>query len=414
MSITYRVITGDTFDLISRKTYGTEKESSRIVRANPGVVEPLTPGTSIAIPDLPGRPQNVKQSAASTELDEVAILIEGVRFRFWSEVRLTRSIDSMDTIEFSAPFQSTNAGFRESFRPFSFKTVEITIGGEPLFTGTMVDVLPILENDNRTLNIAGYSLPGVLEDCTPPASSFQLEQIQFDDAGLRDIATTLAAPFGISVDFQAEQGSVFERVAISSGQKILAFLTGLAKQRNLIITSSPKGALVFLKSAESGNPVAVLRQGASPVMSVVPSFISRSYYSDITGIEPTLVGLSGSRFTVRNPRLTGVVRPFTFTVPDTLDADMKQAVEAKAGKMFGNMVTYSVTVDTWRDPAGNIWEPNTLIKLNAPDAMVYTDYEFVVRSIEFNRDSKSETAILKLVIPGAFSGKIPETLPWDE
>ncbi len=411
MSITYRVITGDTFDLISRKTYGTEKESNRLVRANPGVSEPLTPGILITIPNLPGRPQNIKQSAASTELDEVAILIDGNRFRFWSEIRLTRSIDSMDTVEFSAPFDSTQPGFRSSFRPFSFKTVEITIGGSPLFTGTMVSVLPTLENDNRTLSIGGYSLPGVLNDCTPPASSFPLE---FDDVGLRTIASTLSETFGISVDFQAEQGSIFERVAIEPGQKVLAFLTDLAKQRNLIITSSPTGELIFLKSIESGNPVSILRQGASPVMLVEPSFNPQSYYSDITGIEPVLSGLSGSQFTVQNPRLMGVVRPFTFTIPDTRDADLKQAVETKVGKMFGNMVTYSVTVDTWRDPAGNLWEPNTLIKLNAPDAMVYTDYNFLVRSIEFNRDSKSQTAVLKLVIPGAFSGKIPETLPWDE
>lgn len=410
MSTTYSVITGDTFESISRKKYGTEKEADLIARANPGVAQPLTAGTTLIVPVLPDAPQNVPQQAAADTEDEVAILIDGKRFRFWDKVRITRSIDTMDTVEFGAPFDSEAPGFRETFRPFSFKTVVITVGGTPLFTGTMVAVNPVVENAQKVISVSGYSLPGVLNDCTSPASSFPLE---YDNQGLREIATALAAPFGISVDFQADQGAVFERVASEPGKKVLAFLTELAKQRNLIISSSSRGKLIFLQSAESGQPVARLQQGSAPVLSVTPFFSPQEYYSHITGIEPVVVGLAGSQFTVKNPRLLGVTRPLTFNAPDTLDADVKAAVEAKAGRMFGSMASYSVRVATWRDPNGKLWEPNTLIKLLAPDAMIYNEYEFIIRSIEFSRDRATETATLNLVIPGSFSGKIPEALPWD-
>jgi len=411
LSTMYSVITGDTFESISRKKYGTEKEADRIARANPGVAEPLTAGTTLTVPVLPEAPQNLQQAADSSTDDEVAILIDGQRFRFWDKVRITRSIDTMDTVEFGAPFDSEAPGFRETFRPFSFKTVVITVGGTPLFTGTMVAVNPVLENAQKIISVSGYSLPGVLNDCTSPASSFPLE---YDNQGLREIATALAAPFGISVDFQADQGAVFERVASEPGKKVLAFLTELAKQRNLIISSSSRGKLVFLQSAESGQPVARLQQGSAPVLSVTPFFSPQEYYSHITGIEPVVVGLAGSQFTVKNPRLLGVTRPLTFNAPDTLDADVKSAVEAKAGRMFGNMASYSVRVATWRDPSGKLWEPNTAIKLRAPDAMIYNEYKFIIRSIEFSRDRATETATLNLVIPGSFSGKVPGALPWDE
>lgn len=411
MSTTYNVITGDTFESISRKKYGTEKEADRIARANPGVAEPLTAGTTLTVPVLPEAPQNLQQAADSSTDDEVAILIDGKRFRFWDKVRITRAIDTMDTVEFGAPFDSEAPGFRETFRPFSFKTVVITVGGTPLFTGTMVAVSPVLENAQKVISVSGYSLPGVLNDCTSPASSFPLE---FDNQGLREIATAMAAPFGISVDFQADQGAVFERVASEPGKKVLAFLTELAKQRNLIISSSSRGKLLFLQSSEGGQPVARLQQGVAPVLSVTPFFSPQEYYSHITGIEPVVVGLAGSQFTVKNPRLLGVTRPLTFNAPDTLDADVKSAVEAKSGRMFGNMASYSVRVATWRDPNGKLWEPNTSIKLLAPDAMIYKEYEFIIRSIEFSRDRATETATLNLVIPGSFSGKVPEALPWDE
>ena len=411
MSTTYNVITGDTFESISRRKYGTEGEADLIARANPGAVQPLTAGTTLTIPVLPDAPRNIQQTAWSSTDDEVAVLIDGKRFRFWDKIRITRAIDTMDTVEFGAPFNSKAPGFRESFRPFSFKLVVITVGGAPLFTGTMVAVNPVIENAQKVISVSGYSLPGVLNDCTSPASSFPLE---FDNQGLREIATALAAPFGISVEFLADQGAVFERVASEPGKKVLAFLTELAKQRNLIISSSSRGKLIFLQSAEKGQPVAILQQGSAPVLSVTPFFSPQEYYSHITGIEPVIVGLAGSQFTVKNPRLLGVTRPLTFNAPDTLDADVKAAVEAKAGRMFGSMASYSVRVATWRDSSGKLWEPNTLVRLLAPDAMIYKEYEFVIRSIEFSRDRATETATLNLVIPGSFSGKIPETLPWDE
>lgn len=412
----YTVVTGDTFDSISRKNYGTEQQSDFIARANPGVFEPLAAGTTLTIPVLPDAPQNVQQQAADVTENEVAILIDGERFRFWDSVRITRSIDAMDIIEFSAPFESEAPGFRETFRPFSFKNMVVTVGGDPLFTGTMIAVNPVLENASKTLSIGGYSLPGVLNDCTPPASMFgkQGSKLQTDDQGLREIATTLAAPFGISVEFLADQGSTFERVAIEPGKKILPYLTKLAQQRNLIISSSSRGKLIFLQSSDGGQPVAKLQQGSAPVLSVTPFFSPQEYYSHITGIEPVFLGFGGSQFPVKNPHLLGIVRPFTFNIPDTLDADIEQAVEAKVGRMFGNMASYSVSVATWRDPSGNLWEPNTSITLLAPDAMIYTSYEFIIRSIEFSKDSATETATLNLMIPGSFSGKIPEVLPWDE
>lgn len=410
MSSTYSVIAGDTFESIARKKYGDDKEADRIARANPGIAEPLSAGTTITVPTLPGAPQNLPSQAPADRDDEVAILIDGERFRFWDKVRITRAIDSMDTVEFGAPFDADAPDFKETFRPFSFKPVAITVGGSPLFTGTMVGVTPVVGNTQKVISVSGYSLPGVLNDCTPPASAFPLE---FNDQGLREIAAAIASPFGVSVEFKADQGAIFERVACEPGKKALSFLADLAKQRNLIMSSSSRGAVVFWQSVSSGRPVARLQQGSAPVLSVTPFFSPQEYYSHITGIEPVIVGLEGSQFTVKNPRLQGVTRPITFKAQDTLNADVKGAVEAKAGRMFGNMASYSVRVGTWRDPNGSLWEPNTTVKLLAPEAMVYNEYEFVIRSVEFSRERAVETAILNLVIPGSFSGQTPEALPWD-
>lgn len=410
MSTTFRAGTGDTFESVARKVYGDERRARTIAQANPGVQEPIPPGTVLSVPPAPGAPTDKAAQAPTNTANEVALLIDGTRFRFWSDLRLTRSLDAMDTVEFSAPFEADAPGFRETFRPFSFKALDVTVGGSPLFTGTLVGVMPELANDQKTIGVSGYSRPGVLNDCTAPASAYPIE---FNGLDLKAIAAALCEPFGLGVVFDGPVGSAFERAAVEPGGNVLSFLSDLARQRALVVSSTATGELLFQQSVEPGAPVAVLRQGASPVLGVTPSFSPQQYYSHITGLEAVRVGTQGSQFTVRNPHLAGVVRPMTFSAPDVEGGDIADAVRAKTGRMYGNMAAYSVPVSTWRDPQGDLWRPNTTVTLEAPGAMVYSAYEFVIRSVQFSRDGGSESAELDLVLPGSFSGQTPEAMPWD-
>ena len=410
MSTTYKIVSGDTFESIARKKYGSELQAEAVARANPGVSEPLTAGRALSIPLLPYAPKNQPQATRAENKEEIAILIDGKRFRFWDRVRITRAMDKADTVEFGAPFEPDNTEFREKFRPFSFKPVVVTMGGAALFTGTLIGVTPVLDNARNTISVSAYSLPGILNDCTAPASSYPIE---FNGQKLNDIATTMAAPFGIAVEFKDDAGAVFPRVAAEPGDKVLEFWEKLAKQRNLVIGTTPAGAALFWKSVEPGSPVATLRQGSSPVLSVTPFFNPQEYYSHVTGIEPVEAGSGGSQFTVKNTLLEGITRPMTFNTPDTEGGGVKAVVEAKAGRMFGNMAAYAVRVAGLHDSQGKLWSPNTTIKLIAPRAMIYREYEFVIRSVVMDVGMKSQFSTLNLVMPGAFSGQLPESLPWD-
>ena len=406
----YTVIAGDTFEKIARKVYGTETDASLIIRSNPGVMEPLTPGSIIITPSKPDAPRIIPSSAVAGNENEVALSIDGDRFRFWQNIRIGRALDTFDTIEFTAPFEPDNDEFKENFSPLRYRRIEITIGGTPFFTGTMVGVSPTLDPDSNTVTITGYSLPGVMSDCNIPASAFPLE---FNNQGLEAIAKTVAGTFGLSVVFEAPQGAIFERVAATPEKKAFQFLIDLAKQRNLVISNTAAGALLFRQSVADEMPVARLVQGQSPLTAVTPQIDAQNYYSHISGLQPAIVGVGGSQYTAENPRLKGVIRPLSFTADDTATGDAKEAADAKLGRMFAEVVKYSLDVSTWRDPQGDLWAPNKFITLVAPRAMVYTEYKFIIRSVVFIKGEDSETATLNLMLPGAFEGKIPEALPWD-
>ncbi|MCP4568028.1 MAG: hypothetical protein GY841_10660 [FCB group bacterium] len=345
--------------------------------------------------------------------NSVTVLIDGVRFRYWTRIRMTFALDSMDTVELEAPFEPDDPAFREAFRPFTYKPLVVSVNDVVVFTGTMVAVNPGTSADSSTAVVMAYSKPGVLNDCTAPYSALPLE---FKKQNLHQIADAVIAPFELTREAEAEPGPAFEKVRLKPTQTILSFLTELAKQRNQVIASTSTGAIIFRQSATATSPAAIFREGVSPLLRAAAAFNPQEYYSQITGLKPVKVrAIQSNHYTVNNTFLSDVIRPHMFETPDIKSADIKPVVLAKGSRMFANAASYTIDLDTWRTKDSKfLWSPNMTIRLYSPGAMVYNDYDFIVRRVELNQTSDAETASLQLALPGAYEGEPPDRLPWDE
>lgn len=414
MSTTYEVQSGDTLQRIAEIFYGDFTLSTLISRANPGLNDPLTVGRVLFIPDDPIKLPKRLSTSEDVGENEITVNIDGQRFRYWTALRIRRAIDNIDTIDIDAVFEPNNLEFRRVFKPFTYKTIVIYIGKNPLFTGTLVNISPLLTSDTNTITLNAYSLPGVLNDCMLPLSDDS--EFEFFDVNLSVIATSLCQPFGLRTKFLDDSGSNFaDGVFIREGSKILPFIVELAKQRELVVSSSEDGELQFQKSVSFGVPVSVLTQGSPPLVSISARFNPQSYYSHVVGIESEEIGETTPEIEFRlNPFLTNVLRPLTFVASDSDETDIDKATDSKFGRMFANAVAYEVTLSTWRDDSGNLFSPNTLITVRAPGVMIYNSYKFIIRNVEFRKTSKSETCDLSLIMIGGFDGKAPESMPWDE
>lgn len=344
--------------------------------------------------------------------ERVSVRIDGERYEFWSAIEIRLALDTFSTVTLTAPFEPKRKEFRQVFRPFSFKPLQIDVGDKRLFTGTLVGVHPEATPEGATVEVTGYSLPGVLEDCTAPAANVPHE---YKKLGLRAIAEAIAAPFGLKVRFRADEGAKFDKVALEEEQRLFAFLSELARQRNVVWSSTPEGDLLCWQSVEPGNPVARFVEGESPVSVVRGDFSPQEYFSEITGFCASKRGRKGSKHTVKNPWLPRVIRPMSFKLDDTEPADTPEATRSKLGRMFGQIAAFTMeNLPTWRDPNGDLWNPNTTLMLTAPSAMIYRRSELLARTVTLKQTAESETAELGLVLPGAYSGKAPTFMPWDE
>jgi prophage tail gpP-like protein len=363
--------------------------------------------------------------------ENVQLVIDNKSFHGWTDIEIKLSLDSFSTVSFSAPFEPDRAEFRQIFEPFTFKPVQGLVGGDIVFTGTMIGVNPQVEPNARTIEVSAYSVPGVLGDCTSPSGFGRRGRRsgtgpiprQFGGYTLQAIATKLCEPFGIKVTFLDPPGAPFASVAIKIEEKIHSFLVELAKQRGLVITNDATGGLIFQKSVVDGSSVVTFIEGHAPLTTVRPTFSPQEYYSEITGYAPAKHRKPGSQYTLQNKWLGDGVddestpinahRPMCCKFDDTEVGDAPDATMAKMGRMFGNMVSYEIEgLPTWRDPQGKLWTPNTLLKLTAPGAMIYKETVLLVRGVTLKQNANAETASLNLVLPNAFGGQMPTRLPW--
>jgi prophage tail gpP-like protein len=346
-------------------------------------------------------------------VENVSVLVGSKEFKYWSELELTLSLDTFATLSFKAPFEPENADFRQTFRPFSFAPLKVLLDGAPLFTGTLVGVHPEVTASERKVEITGYALPGVLDDCNAAAGANLPHE--YKKLTLKQIAEALAGPFGLAVKFQDGIGKPFTKVKLEEEKAVFAFLVELAQQRNLVLTSTGDGVLLCWKSVQTGNPVATLSDSEQPITKIEGSFNPQEYFSEINGFGRSRRKHRGGAHTVKNPFLTGVLRPRSYKPPDTEPADIEDATRSQLARMFANMASWTVDdLPTWRDPQGDLWQPNTTANVTAPSAMIYRRTELLVRSVKLFQDKGEERASMNVVLPGAFSGEMPSHLPWDE
>lgn len=338
----------------------------------------------------------------------------GSYFGYWSGVEIKRSIDTYSSVKFDAPFEPERKEFRKMFRPFTFPKLEVLINLETIVTGFVLDVEPELSPEFRKLNVTGYAKPAVLHDCMLPPDAFG-KGLEFKKLSLRSIAERIGAPFTITSDFRDEDSTPFDKVKLEIDKKLQEFLVDLAKQRSRVLTDTPAGELLCWQSVEPGNPVASFVEGVQPLTKVSAKFSPQEYYSEITGFGKKKRARGEARWTALNHWLEAPRRSHTFKLEDSERADVPTATLAKLGRMFASILEVEITdLPGWRDPQGNLWQPNTTLKLTSPSAMIYRESEFLIRDVVFRQTPETETTSLTLVLPGAFSGKLPDDLPWDE
>jgi prophage tail gpP-like protein len=424
MSRSHKVVSGDTLGAISVRYLGSSSKWQKIVTANPqlsdrrkasGGAPLIYAGDILAIPDedkgaIPPAPQTKTIELSESEQD-ISIVIDGYKFLGFTGYELDLSYDSFDKFSFTAPFDIASKAIADVIVPFAFKNCEVYYNGILKLKGTLLTPDPELTGEAKEITLQGYPLCGILNDCTVPLAQYPAEYAGLD---IKQIAGPVCDAYGIKVLFDGETGGAFTKVSIEPTEKVLDFLVKLSKQRSLLFTNDENGKLLFFKTKED-KAFVTFEEGRLPLISIKPKFNAQAFYSHIIGFSKTDADHEAGQFIYENKYLTkkGITRCQTIIADDAEEGDLEAVVKAYAGRMFADCVSYELECEGHVNQDGEVFKKGMTVCVKAPGAMIRRETNFKARNIKLKRTTEGKTASMTLVLPGSYSGNIPEALPWE-
>jgi len=281
--------------------------------------------------------------------------------------------------------------------------------GTLLLTGNILSQSFKSSSTRQMAKFAGYSLPGILEDCNIPPNLYPL---QSDGLTLREITNKLIAPFefGLQVDSDVASlvDSVFDTSTANESQSIKSYLTELASQKNIILTHTVEGNLLYTRAKVDKLPIVTLDNSAG-VVDMSFNFNGQAMHSDITVMKQANIdGGNAGQSTVKNPYVPFVFRPKTIIQTSGSDVDTDLAARNALNQELKNL-TLVINLDRIKLD-GKVVQPNQIIEVKNPEIYIFEKTKWFIESVEMKDNGKSETAKLTCVIPEIYNNQTPDYL----
>jgi prophage tail gpP-like protein len=398
----YTVVKGDTLWHIASAAYGDpskwrvlwKNNQTRLRSGNPNLIYP---GEIINIGPLTELVEVANEQRQDIELPDKApnefTLIIGDK-----EVPVTaaRIMRTMDTV--ADGWSATVQFDTEVWNSDVYTQAKVYLGGRLIIDGLLYGVRSSTATDGTKKSLTGWSVTADLIDSTMKApyerSNMTLEQIAKD----------IIEPIGLPIVFDADDtGGVFKRATAQSTDTVAKHLTDLASQRGILMTSTPKSEVLFIKPNVDGQVVGSLADGLPPLMHFDMDYDGRKRFNVYKAV--------GSRerrktkWAVAKDDNVPRSRFKTISTPDTTIGDIQRAADWARSKQIAEALTTECPVSGWYAPDGNLWEENTLVAVNTKTLQIPDGFVFLIRAVEYRYEAEGTMTILSLVPPQTYTGE---------
>lgn len=330
---------------------------------------------------------------------------------FFNDFSMTLRYDSLSsTFNFGFYYNPSNPDHRELACVSHFHEAIIEHNGTRLMTGYILAEVFDDQSAKTLSQFAGYSLPGVLEDCQIPTSLYPL---QYDGLTLREIATKLINPFKLKMivddSVSDKMDKVFTKTTATATQSIKDYLNDLASTRDIVMSNDNLGNLLFTSAKSKQAPILIIGPEGIPGVSMTMSFSGQQLHSHITVIKQAdKDGGNAGESTIVNPFVPIVYRPKVITQNSGDDNDTATAARMALSEELRN-ITLTVNIDRW-DIDGEIILPNNIIRVKNPSLFLFNDTDWFIESIAYKGNNVDNTAVLTCVLPEVHNKNVPKNI----
>lgn len=403
----YEIQPGDTLTKIASRAYGDATLWPRIWRVNQttlrsGNPDIVFPGESVLIPFLVERIPPLTP-AANRNPNLMSVILDGREIVPISG-RIIRTIDTVaNAYKVAFPWShGDDLDLDARIRPYSYTPAVAMIGNDVIVTGVNYSVATSI----------GEGVTASIEGATPTADivdSAMKPPLEFNRITLEDLITKLIEPLGFKAVFEVETPGEFHRVTANAGESIYQFLSKLTKQRDAILSCDVDGNIVVTRAIESGVPVAMLEENATPgVKGWGAVFDGRRRFNVYRAVGKSPKGAKEA--TVIDPAIPRS-RFTTINTDESTIGDIQASAQWARNKTLADTLTFNLTLEGWRDPSGELWRENTIVTVISNSMFLPDGFDFLINRVEYVLGDSGRSTILSLVPPTVYrKGEIEE--PW--
>jgi hypothetical protein len=333
------------------------------------------------------------------------IRVGGRKLPAYDSFAMTASMDGFRKTRFITANEPQTREILPQLAPLN---VDIGYDSERIFTGYLET--PEIQNGEtrKALDVSANSNPNLLNSPAPSGSY----PIEFTGANLQVIGNRISSLFNLEAFYYAEPGAKFTRASLKKGANSLEFLTRLAKQRTQIITDDQFGSVIFSDGKSAGAPIMSIDATKRTDVKVTAQFNASKFYSSVTGVLKGKRGRNKKEFKINNNYYIGIEKPYEFPIDESDEGEIEEVTKSVYARMFADVFSVNIVMPGWRDKNGDLIEPGKPVKVLAPDYYINEMLEVDIRTVTYNATPNTQSATLSCVLPGVFSGNIPEVLPW--
>lgn len=357
----------------------------------------------------------VSVTAKRVDDNELTLRLKGVKFGGWMEVRVTRGIDRCPN-DFEIQLTERYPDKPTATVVMPGDACEVLLGNDVVLTGYVDRFIPEIDAYQHRVTIMGRGKCQDLVDCSAISPNCYI----VSDSVLR-IAQMLGKPYGITATVVEGQdsGRPIQDIAYTLGETAFSIIETACRHRALLAYEKPDGNLqlsrVSDRRAGSGfaEGINVIRARAMFSMdqrySEITSFlVGADVYGDL--------GTGGNLLTpVKDEQVTRFRNRFVQAEgpPGTDDSQRTLRAIWERNRRYGRGYVVQLTTDSWRDMNGDLYEPNTRVRVNLPSLKLY-DVDWLIAEVSYRRGVEGTTCDLIIMPPDAFDVQPPVWLKWND
>ena len=305
--------------------------------------------------------------ATQDKLSGIAELrVAGVYYGGWKSLRVTRSIEQLaGTFELEITERWPGALQRRPIRPG--EPCQLLLDRVPVITGYVDTLMVDVDATRHTLRVSGRDKTGDLVDCSAAYKTGQWHKVKIDQ-----LARDLLKPYDIKlvIDAGVDIGSALDSFSIQEGESVFECLERAARLKALLLTSNPEGDLVITRAGTRRLDFGLVE--GDNIKAARGEFSWKERFSSYTVKGQGRLGAEGdSMHSAATAKIADelITRPRPLIVlaeAHSKNAALRDRAEWERNVRRGRSARGSITVQGWVDPAGVIWQPNTLVPVTSP------------------------------------------------